>query len=182
MKKFIRIKVQFPVQSQDFSEFSCLVHTYNSISKHTLGRGSQMPSNHCMLTCIKVQPPDSYWLTVIQKRPITNRKHPHWVEQLAECDTRVRSAPRPRGRWGICCCTTVQQQIPQTSWSVGYLSLDRGTTTDTPDLVVGGVSVVGLWDKRRPFITSPNSRTVRDRGLAGRGMSYCMSYCISVLL
>ena len=110
MKKFIRIKVQFPVQSQDFSEFSCLVHTYNSISKHPLGRGSQMPSSHCMLTCMKVQPPDSYWLTVIQKRPITNRKHPHWVEQLAECDTRVRSAPRPRGRWGICCWTVGQKK------------------------------------------------------------------------
>ena len=90
-----------------------------------------MPSNHCMLTCMKVQPPDSYWLTVIQKRPITNRKHPHWVEQLAECDTRVRSAPRPRGRWGICRWTAVQQQIPQTSWSVGYLSLVSNKDRDT---------------------------------------------------
>ena len=121
MKKFIRIKVQFPVQSQDFSFNMCIVHTYNSISKHM---------------------------------------------------TRARLSDAFQS-------LHVNLQKGVTPW---FLLGHRYTeeANHRAPTVVGGL-LLDCWDKRRPFIAYPNSKTVRDR--SGReGDVLNKSYCISVLL
>ena len=67
--------------------------------------GYRITSNHFLFSELNIpkgvhtKPPVSYWVTVKQKGPITNRLHPLWVGQLSGCDSLVRLACRPAGLW-----------------------------------------------------------------------------------